>query len=87
MSLLSFLLNGIWHTCFRVLQIFLHPYRWPLLQVQYALPFDVLLTTYDIVLLDQDFLCQIPWHYTVIDEAQRLKNPSSVSFFILMLLV
>ncbi|KAJ9558024.1 hypothetical protein OSB04_012638 [Centaurea solstitialis] len=43
------------------------------------LPFDVLLTTYDIALIDQDFLCQIPWYYAVIDEAQRLKNPSSVS--------
>eukprot|EP00268_Persea_americana_P027611 TRINITY_DN26957_c0_g1_i11.p1 TRINITY_DN26957_c0_g1~~TRINITY_DN26957_c0_g1_i11.p1 ORF type:complete len:449 (+),score=71.27 TRINITY_DN26957_c0_g1_i11:142-1488(+) len=51
--------------------------------VQSALPFDALLTTYDIVLLDQDFLCQIPWHYTVIDEAQRLKNPSSVLYSVL----
>ncbi|EXB89101.1 Chromodomain-helicase-DNA-binding protein 1-like protein [Morus notabilis] len=44
------------------------------------LPFDVLLTTYDIALMDQDFLSQIPWHYAVIDEAQRLKNPSSVLY-------
>jgi chromodomain-helicase-DNA-binding protein 1-like len=36
------------------------------------------MTTYDIALMDQDFLSQIPWHYAVIDEAQRLKNPSSV---------
>jgi SNF2 family DNA or RNA helicase len=43
-----------------------------------SLPFDVLLTTYDIALMDQDFLSQIPWQYAVIDEAQRLKNPSSV---------
>ncbi|KAK8600023.1 hypothetical protein V6N12_049883 [Hibiscus sabdariffa] len=43
-----------------------------------SLPFDVLLTIYDIALMDQDFLSQIPWHYAVIDEAQRLKNPSSV---------
>lgn len=42
------------------------------------LPFDVFLTTYDIALMDQDFLSQIPWHYAIIDEAQRLKNPSSV---------
>ncbi|KAJ0112965.1 hypothetical protein Patl1_00154 [Pistacia atlantica] len=42
-----------------------------------SLPFDILLTTYDIVLMDQDFLSQIPWHYAIIDEAQRLKNPSS----------
>lgn len=44
----------------------------------WSLPFDVLLTTYDMVLADQDFLSQIPWNYAVIDEAQRLKNPSSV---------
>lgn len=47
------------------------------------LPFDVLLTTYDIALMDQDFLCQFPWHYTIIDEAQRLKNPSSVLYNVL----
>ncbi|KAL8142228.1 hypothetical protein V2J09_015260 [Rumex salicifolius] len=46
-------------------------------------PFDVLLTTYDIALVDQDFLCQFPWHFTVIDEAQRLKNPSSVLYNVL----
>ncbi|KAJ0021584.1 hypothetical protein Pint_31610 [Pistacia integerrima] len=28
--------------------------------------------------MDQDFLSQTPWCYAVIDEAQRLKNPSSV---------
>ncbi|KAJ7962074.1 Helicase [Quillaja saponaria] len=48
-----------------------------------SLPFDVLLTTYDIALMDQDFLSQIPWHYTIIDEAQRLKNPSSVLYTVL----
>ncbi|XP_024961390.1 probable helicase CHR10 isoform X1 [Cynara cardunculus var. scolymus] len=48
-----------------------------------SLPFDVLLTTYDIALIDQDFLCQIPWYYAVIDEAQRLKNPSSVLYNVL----
>ncbi|XP_019252245.1 PREDICTED: probable helicase CHR10 isoform X1 [Nicotiana attenuata] len=42
------------------------------------LSFDVLLTTYDILLLDEDFLSQVPWSYAIIDEAQRLKNPSSV---------
>ncbi|KMS99989.1 hypothetical protein BVRB_1g018280 isoform A [Beta vulgaris subsp. vulgaris] len=47
------------------------------------LPFDVLLTTYDIALIDQDFLSQFQWHYTVIDEAQRLKNPSSVLYGVL----
>ncbi|KAA8515886.1 hypothetical protein F0562_019065 [Nyssa sinensis] len=47
------------------------------------LPFDVLLTTYDIALIDQDFLSQIPWHYAIIDEAQRLKNPLSVLYNVL----
>ncbi|KAG9452199.1 hypothetical protein H6P81_005103 [Aristolochia fimbriata] len=51
--------------------------------VQPNLPFHVLLTTYDIVLLDQDFLSQVPWHYAVLDEAQRLKNPSSVLYNVL----
>lgn len=46
------------------------------------LPFDVLLTTYDMALMDQDFLSQIPWHYAIIDEAQRLKNPSSVCLIV-----
>ncbi|XP_022153190.1 probable helicase CHR10 [Momordica charantia] len=46
-------------------------------------PFDVLLTTYDIALMDQDFLSQIPWQYAVIDEAQRLKNPLSVLYNVL----
>ncbi|URE01396.1 Class II histone deacetylase complex subunits 2 and 3 [Musa troglodytarum] len=49
----------------------------------YDLPFDVLLTTYDIALLDQNFLSQIPWHHVVIDEAQRLKNPYSVLYNVL----
>ncbi|CAI9101311.1 OLC1v1038604C1 [Oldenlandia corymbosa var. corymbosa] len=48
-----------------------------------SLPFDILLTTYDIAILDQEFLSQFPWHYTIIDEAQRLKNPSSVLYKIL----
>ncbi|KAK7256487.1 hypothetical protein RIF29_29938 [Crotalaria pallida] len=47
------------------------------------LPFDVLLTTYDIALMDQDFLSQISWQYAIIDEAQRLKNPKSVLFNVL----
>ncbi|KAI4370348.1 hypothetical protein MLD38_018708 [Melastoma candidum] len=45
-----------------------------------SLPFDMLLTTYDIALVDREFLCQIPWQYAVVDEAQRLKNPDSVLY-------
>ncbi|XP_063940518.1 probable helicase CHR10 isoform X4 [Daucus carota subsp. sativus] len=33
--------------------------------------------------MDQDFLSQFPWYYAVIDEAQRLKNPSSVLYNVL----
>ncbi|XP_010506437.1 PREDICTED: probable helicase CHR10 [Camelina sativa] len=50
----------------------------------HLLPFDVLLTTYDIALVDQDFLSQIPWQYAIIDEAQRLKNPNSVLYNVLL---
>ncbi|KAK1306648.1 putative chromatin-remodeling complex ATPase chain [Acorus calamus] len=49
---------------------------------QSVLPFDVLLTTYDLALLDQDFLSQIPWQYAVIDEAQRVKNPDSPPYLV-----
>ncbi|KAI9075943.1 hypothetical protein K1719_042099 [Acacia pycnantha] len=52
-------------------------------QSNVLLPFDILLTTYDIALIDQDFLSQIPWQYAIIDEAQRLKNPSSVLYNVL----
>ncbi|XP_019188894.1 PREDICTED: probable helicase CHR10 isoform X2 [Ipomoea nil] len=48
-----------------------------------SLPFDVLLTTYEIALIDQEFLSQVPWHYVIIDEAQRLKNTSSVLYNVL----
>lgn len=44
------------------------------------LPFDVFLTTYDLVVLDAHFLSHIQWRYTIIDEAQRIKNPSSVLY-------
>lgn len=48
-----------------------------------SLPFDMLLTTYDMVLVDQDFLSQFRWCFAVIDEAQRLKNPASVLYNVL----
>ncbi|KAJ0087222.1 hypothetical protein Patl1_07006 [Pistacia atlantica] len=41
-------------------------------------PFDILLTACAIALMVQDFQSQIPWYYAIIDESQRLENPSSV---------
>ena len=50
------------------------------LQENPALPFDVLISTYDLAMVDEAFLSQFRWKYTVFDEAQRIKNSSSVSF-------
>ncbi|KAL6495366.1 hypothetical protein OROGR_029929 [Orobanche gracilis] len=63
----------------------MHEYvnKLPLSSYVPTLPFEVLLTTYDIALIDQDFLSQFSWHYAIIDEAQRLKNPSSVLYNVL----
>ncbi|KAG2245344.1 hypothetical protein Bca52824_092829 [Brassica carinata] len=58
---------------------FLQGLREPFCESESLLLFSVLFTTYDIALLDQDFLSQILWQYTVIDEAQILKNPNRLS--------
>ncbi|KAL5341822.1 SNF2 family N-terminal domain-containing protein [Aspergillus crustosus] len=39
--------------------------------------FNVLLTTYEYVLVDSTFLCQFNWQFMAIDEAHRLKNRDS----------
>lgn len=41
------------------------------------LPFDVLITTYELVLADIGFVSKFKWRFVVVDEAHRLKNPES----------
>lgn len=52
-----------------------------LLQADPELPFDVLLTTYELAIADVTFLSRMHWRYGIIDEAQRLKNANSVCVF------
>jgi superfamily II DNA or RNA helicase len=40
---------------------------------------DVVLTTYPVVVRDEDLLTSRPWHLLVLDEAQAIKNPRSLA--------
>jgi SNF2 family DNA or RNA helicase len=39
--------------------------------------FDLVLTTYGLVLRDKDLLGEVPWKRIVLDEAQNIKNPAA----------
>ena len=40
-------------------------------------PFHVLVTSYSLVIQDQQYLQKIKWQYMILDEAQNIKNSSS----------
>ena len=42
--------------------------------------FEVIITTYELVLKDAEILSAIPWNYLVVDEAHRLKNNDSALY-------
>ncbi|KAL1306662.1 hypothetical protein AAFC00_005335 [Neodothiora populina] len=46
--------------------------------------FNVMLTTYEYILLDSTFLSQIKWQFMAVDEAHRLKNRESQLYVKLM---
>lgn len=48
-----------------------------------AFKFNVLLTTYEMVLCDSSYLRGVPWEVLVVDEGHRLKNSSSKLFGLL----
>ena len=44
------------------------------------LPFNVLLTTYELIIKDIAFLKKFAWQYLIVDEAHKLKNPDSILY-------
>lgn len=42
--------------------------------------FEVLITTYELVLKDAEILGQIGWNFLIVDEAHRLKNNDSALY-------
>lgn len=48
------------------------------------LKFNILVTTYEILLKDKDFLGSVAWASLIVDEAHRLKNDDSLLYRTLM---
>lgn len=36
--------------------------------------FNVLITHYDLIMRDKQYLKKVPWYYMIVDEGHRLKN-------------
>ena len=49
--------------------------------------FEVLITTYELVLKDANTLSRVPWNYLIVDEAHRLKNNDSALYQVQRLLL
>lgn len=47
-------------------------------------PFDVLLTSYELCMKDECFMCKFRWNTLVVDEAHRLKNSESLLYQVLL---
>ncbi len=57
-------------------------YEW--CHVNRKLKFNAILTTYEILLKDKDFLGSVAWAELAVDEAHRLKNDDSLLYRTLM---
>lgn len=60
-----------------VLPISVYGLLFPVLQREAPIKFHVLLTSYELVTIDQTALKSIDWACLVVDEAHRLKNNQS----------
>jgi SWI/SNF-related matrix-associated actin-dependent regulator of chromatin subfamily A member 5 len=48
------------------------------IEVEMSQPFDVVITTYEVLIIEKAALRKIKWRYMAIDEAHRIKNENSV---------
>jgi chromodomain-helicase-DNA-binding protein 7 len=49
-------------------------------QERSGLGFEVLITTFDMIMIDVNYLKLIPWKFLIVDEAHRLKSKNSKTF-------
>lgn len=62
------------------LKIYLHTGNNRLKDPQLLSPYDLVITTYGITRIDEEFLSQFYFNYIILDESQNIKNPTSKSF-------